>query len=108
MEKLETHEAEADHQQQDVEHLGHHGQPQHAYRHQQTLSQTRTREDEDSKLLSLCLSFVLPVLSNKPQTHDESSDNDTSLLCREDTALRAQNKVRLFVSDRPRGGGEGG
>lgn len=29
VEELETHEAEAHHQQQDVEHLGHHGQPQH-------------------------------------------------------------------------------
>lgn len=33
VEELETHEAEANHQQQDVEHLRHHGQPQHACRH---------------------------------------------------------------------------
>lgn len=45
VEKLETHEAEADHQQQDVEHLGHHGQPQHAYRHQQTAQSDRPRID---------------------------------------------------------------
>lgn len=45
VEKLETHEAEADHQQQDVEHLGHHGQPQHAYRHQQTAQSDRPHMD---------------------------------------------------------------
>lgn len=31
VEELEAHQAEADHQQQDVEHLGHHRQPQHAW-----------------------------------------------------------------------------
>lgn len=37
VEKLQTHETEADHQQQDVEHLRHHGQPQHTckYTHAQ-------------------------------------------------------------------------
>ncbi|KAG7219366.1 hypothetical protein INR49_019072 [Caranx melampygus] len=33
VEKLQTHETEADHQQQDVEHLRHHGQPQHTCKH---------------------------------------------------------------------------
>lgn len=33
VEKLETHETEADHQQQDVEHLRHHRQPQHTCKH---------------------------------------------------------------------------
>ena len=32
VEELETHEAEADHQQQDVKHLGHHRQPQNTCR----------------------------------------------------------------------------
>lgn len=35
VEELEAHEAEADHQQQDVENLGHHRQPQHTCNTQQ-------------------------------------------------------------------------
>lgn len=67
VEKLETHEAEADHQQQDVEHLGHHGQPQHAYRHQQTTQSDRphidaSRTSEATRAQNagekLCLPFV--------------------------------------------------
>lgn len=68
VEKLQTHETEANHQQQDVEHLRHHGQPQH------TCKYTHTQLHYTQK-------------KTPKHVNDNQTKSETSLLTPADNAL---------------------
>ena len=63
--KLQTHQTEADHQQQDVEHLGHHRQPQN------TCTHTHTNIHRDTDIVSIYM--YITRASNLPQAAVKSS-----------------------------------